>query len=56
MVDACPRAIEIVAARRVDVASIVIDRIDLAATPDMLRALAESAPGLGKVLIYPNEL
>lgn len=54
MVDAYPRAIALVASRRVDVASIVTHRIDLAATPDMFRALAESAPGLGKVLIYPN--
>ncbi|MGA2493649.1 MAG: alcohol dehydrogenase catalytic domain-containing protein [Roseiarcus sp.] len=54
MVDAYPRAIELVASGRVDVASIVTHCIDLAATPDMLRSLAESAPGLGKVLIYPN--
>ena len=54
MVDAYPRAVQLVASRRVDVASIVTHRIDLGATPAMFRALADSAPGLGKVLIYPN--
>jgi L-iditol 2-dehydrogenase len=54
MVDAYPRAIELIASGRVDVASIVTHRVDLAAAPDMFRVLAKSAPGLGKVLIYPN--
>ena len=54
MVDAYPRAIELVASGRVDVASIVTHRIDLAAAPALFRALADSESGLGKVLIYPN--
>jgi threonine dehydrogenase-like Zn-dependent dehydrogenase len=54
MLDAYPRDIELVASGQVDVASIVTDRIDLAAAPDMFRSLADGAPGLGKVLIYPD--
>lgn len=54
MVDAYPRATELVATRRVDVASVVTHRIDLAASPEMFRALADGEPGLGKALIYPN--
>ena len=43
-----------VASGRVDVASIVTHRIDLAAAPALFRALADCESGLGKVLIYPN--
>ena len=49
-----PRAVELVASGRVDVASIVTHKVDLAAAPDVFRALADSEPGLGKVLICPN--
>ena len=45
MVDAYPGAIELVASGRIDVASIVTHRIDLAATPELFRALADSEPG-----------
>ena len=54
MGDIYPRAIDLIASGRVDVSTIVTHSIDLAATPDMFRALADSEPGLGKVLIYPN--
>jgi len=54
MGDIYPRAIDLVASGRVDVSTIVTHSIDLAATPGMFRALADSEPGLGKVLIYPN--
>ena len=56
MVDAYPRAIELVATGRVDVASIVTHRVELAAAPAMFHALADSEPEFGKVLIYPNGL
>ncbi len=54
MGDIYPRAIDLVASGRVDVSTIVTHSVDLAATPGMFRALADSEPGLGKVLIYPN--
>jgi len=54
MGDIYPRAIDLIASGRVDVSTIVTHSIDLAATPGMFRALADSEPGLGKVLIYPN--
>jgi L-iditol 2-dehydrogenase len=49
-----PRAIDLIASGRVDVSSVVTHSVDLAAAPGMFRALADSEPGLGKVLIYPN--
>jgi L-iditol 2-dehydrogenase len=49
-----PRAIELVASGRIDVASMVSHRVDLDATPGVFRALAENAPGYIKALIYPN--
>ena len=52
--DAYPRAIERVAPGRADVAPIATDRIDLAAASEMFPSLADSAPGLGEVLIYPE--
>ena len=54
MGDVYPRAIELVASGRVDLSTVVTHSIDLAAAPGMFRALADSEPGLGKVLIYPN--
>jgi L-iditol 2-dehydrogenase len=49
-----PRAIDLVAARKVDVASVVSHRVGLDETPGVFRALADNAPGYIKVLIYPN--
>lgn len=49
-----PRAIALVASRRVDVESLVTHRVGLAATPGVFRDLAANAPGYGKALIYPN--
>jgi L-iditol 2-dehydrogenase len=49
-----PRAIALVAAGRVDVASIVSHRVSLSETPGVFHALANNAPGYNKVLIYPN--
>ena len=49
-----PRAIALVASRRVDVATLVTHRVDLAATPGVFRALADNEPGYVKALIYPN--
>jgi L-iditol 2-dehydrogenase len=49
-----PRAIALVAAGRVDVASIVSHRVNLSETPGVFHALANNAPGYNKVLIYPN--
>jgi L-iditol 2-dehydrogenase len=49
-----PRAIALVAAGKVDVASVVSHRVGLDETPGVFRALADNAPGYIKVLIYPN--
>jgi L-iditol 2-dehydrogenase len=49
-----PRAIDLVASRRVDVATLVTHRVDLAATPGVFAALADNEPGFVKALIYPN--
>ena len=49
-----PRAIELVASGKVDVASMVSHRIDLDEGPATFRALAASEPGYVKALIYPN--
>jgi L-iditol 2-dehydrogenase len=49
-----PRAIELVASGKIDVATMVSHRVDLDATPGVFRALAENAPGYVKALIYPN--
>lgn len=49
-----PRAIELVAQRKVDVASMVTHEIGLDEAPDVFRWHAEMAPGLIKSLIYPN--
>jgi L-iditol 2-dehydrogenase len=54
MGDVYPRAIALVASRRVDVASLVTHRVDLAATPGVFAALADNQPGFVKALIYPN--
>ncbi len=51
-----PRAIDLVASGRVDVSTLVTHRVDLAATPDVFRALADNEPGYVKALIYPNGL
>jgi L-iditol 2-dehydrogenase len=51
-----PRAIDLVASGRVDVATLVTHRVDLAATPGVFRALADNEPGYVKALIYPNGL
>ena len=50
-----PRAIDLVAAGRVDVTTLVTHRVGLAATPGAFQALADNAPGYVKVLIYPNQ-
>jgi L-iditol 2-dehydrogenase len=50
-----PRAIELVASGKVDVASMVSHRVGLDETPGVFQALAENAPGYIKVLIYPQE-
>lgn len=55
MGDVYPRAIDLVASGRVDVTTLVTHRVDLAAAPDMFRALADNEPGFVKVLIYPNK-
>jgi L-iditol 2-dehydrogenase len=49
-----PRAIDLVASRRVDVASLVTHRVGLEATPGVFAALADNEPGFVKALIYPN--
>jgi L-iditol 2-dehydrogenase len=50
-----PRAIDLIASGRVDVATLVTHRVDLAATPGAFQALADKAPGYVKVLIHPNQ-
>jgi L-iditol 2-dehydrogenase len=54
MGDVYPRAIELVASRRVDVATLVTHRVGLEETPRVFAALADNAPGYVKALIYPN--
>lgn len=49
-----PRAIELIAAGKVDVAAVVSHRIGLAETPSTFAALARDEPGYLKVMIYPN--
>lgn len=49
-----PRAIRLVADRRVDVVSMVSHRVGLEEVPGVFQALAENAPDYIKVLIYPN--
>jgi L-iditol 2-dehydrogenase len=51
-----PRAIELVATGKVDVISLISERIGLDETPDALRRLAAGAPDIIKTLIYPNGL
>ena len=51
MGDVYPLAIELVAAGRVDVRSIVTRRVGLEETPGVFAALADNAPGYGKALI-----
>jgi L-iditol 2-dehydrogenase len=48
------RAIDLVASRRVDVASLVTHRVALEAAPGVFAALADNQPGFVKALIYPN--
>ncbi len=49
-----PRAIELVATGRVDVLSLISDRIGLDEAPEAFHRLAEGAPEAIKTLIYPN--
>jgi L-iditol 2-dehydrogenase len=49
-----PRAIDLVATGKVDVARMVTHRVDLEETPEVFRHLAENRPGYIKTLIYPN--
>lgn len=49
-----PRAIRLVADKRVDVVSMVSHRVGLEEVPGVFQALAENAPDYIKVLIYPN--
>jgi L-iditol 2-dehydrogenase len=49
-----PRAIALVAAGKVDVASIVTHKVGLEEGPAMFRRHAADEPGLIKTLIYPN--
>jgi L-iditol 2-dehydrogenase len=54
MKHAYPRAIALVAAKKVEVRSIVTHRLGLEEAPDAFAALAANAPGYGKVLIEPR--
>ena len=49
-----PRAIELVARRRVDVSSMVTHEVGLDEAPEAFRRHAENAEGVIKSLIYPN--
>ena len=49
-----PRAIELVAQSKVDVASMVTHELGLDEAPDAFRRHADMAPGFIKSLIYPN--
>lgn len=49
-----PRAVELVADRRIDVASMVTHEVGLDEAPDAFRRHAEMAPGVIKSLIHPN--
>lgn len=49
-----PRAIALVAAGKVDVASLVTHRVGLEGAPGAFRMHAADAPGVIKTLIYPN--
>jgi L-iditol 2-dehydrogenase len=49
-----PRAIELVAGGKVDVASLVTHEVALDEAPDTFRNHADNAPGYIKSLIYPN--
>jgi L-iditol 2-dehydrogenase len=49
-----PRAIELVARRKVDVASMVTHEVGLDEAPEAFRRHAENAPGVIKSLIHPN--
>lgn len=51
-----PQAIELVATGKVDVLSLISDRIGLDTAPEALRNLADGAPGMVKVMVYPNGL
>ncbi|KXF77064.1 alcohol dehydrogenase [Paramesorhizobium deserti] len=51
-----PRAIELVAGGKVDVASMVTHQVGLDEAPDTFRNHADNAPGYIKSLIYPNGL
>jgi L-iditol 2-dehydrogenase len=51
-----PRAIDLVASGKVDVASMVTRRFTLDEAPEAFRLHAADAPGLIKSLIYPNGL
>lgn len=54
MKHAYPRAIALVAAKKVEVRSIVTHRLGLEEAPDAFAALAANAPGYCKVLIEPQ--
>jgi L-iditol 2-dehydrogenase len=49
-----PRAIELVAAGKVDVLALVSHRIGLEEAPEAFRQLAEGAPGIVKTLVFPG--
>jgi L-iditol 2-dehydrogenase len=55
MAEVYPRAIELVAKGKVDVASLVTDEIPLDEAPTAFRKHAENAPDVIKTLIYPND-
>jgi L-iditol 2-dehydrogenase len=49
-----PRAIALLASRRVDVQSIVTHRFDLAQTPQAFEQMAQGNPDYVKTIVYPN--
>ncbi|HET7716883.1 MAG TPA: alcohol dehydrogenase catalytic domain-containing protein [Bauldia sp.] len=49
-----PRAIELVATGKVDVLSLISDRIGLDEAPEAFRRLAAGSPEMIKTLVYPN--
>jgi L-iditol 2-dehydrogenase len=54
MADVCPRAVQPVAAGKVDVDAVVSHRFGLDGAPEAFRLHAENAPGMLKSLIFPN--
>lgn len=49
-----PRAIELVATGKVDVVSLISDRVGLDQAAEAFRRLAGAAPGMNKAIIFPN--